>query len=276
MNRLRYARNAIDGNGTLFRGDFYQVTLESSLGGTTGHRIWETKTTPQYQLGARLVLEDGRVFRYALATTTVTPGFGASNKNIFNAITGGCVRAQAVGDTSVVFLCDATTGGASWFGTKNRMAGGYVSIPVGTITQFRRIVSHAATANGSNVTVNLDMPLTEAVTATKMAEVMQNPYSALYPGGNFDSVVGVPLTTIATGYYGWIQTWGPTWIVPDVAGVGSEAHGRQLIFVGNGAIELKNDMDPTTYSCQHAGFILGTSVVGDWANPPFVMLQISP
>jgi len=272
MARARYVSNSRRGiAGTAIGGNIIFET-EPSM----DDELYEAETAARYPIGTRVVSSDGRVFRYALAAATVTPGFGASNNNTFNAIIGGAVTARAIGDKTITFLCDSTTGGATWFGTLNRMAGGYVSLPTGSITQFRRIVSHPATASASNVVVTLDGPFTRTITAAEMAEVMQNPYSALYTGGNYDSVVGVPVTTIATGYYGWIQTWGPTWIVPDVAGVGSEAHGRQLIFVGNGAIELVNDMDPGTYCCQHAGFILGTSVVGDWSNPPFVMLQISP
>jgi len=272
MGRTRYINNSRSGvQGTVVQGNvIYDTQPNMDL------ELYDTETTPKYPIGTRLVSGDGRVFRYALAAASVNPGFGASNNNTFNGITGGSVTARAIGDTTITLLCDATTGGSTWFGTANRMAGGYVSLPSLTITQFRRIVSHPASANGSNVVVTLDGPFTQAVAAASMAEVMQNPYSALYTGGNYDSVVGVPVTQIATGYYGWIQTWGPTWITPDVAGVGSEAHGRQLIFVGNGAIELVNDMDPSTYSCQHAGFILGTSASGDWTNPPFVMLQISP
>ncbi|GAH44657.1 unnamed protein product, partial [marine sediment metagenome] len=41
MLRAKWIRNAPDGNGTLFRGDVYQVPIKGLLGGTTGQRIWE-------------------------------------------------------------------------------------------------------------------------------------------------------------------------------------------------------------------------------------------
>ena len=273
--RLKHASNAPLG-GTEFEEYIVHVGKFGKRGDAAHQGLYEISAIQRYALGTRVVDSDGRVFRYALAAATVAPGFGASNNNTFNGITGGVVNAQAIGDKVCSLLLDATTGGATWFGTKNRMAGGYISLPTGSPPQFRRIVSHPAGVSTDTIVVTLDGPFSRALTAAEMAEVIQNPYSALYTGGNYDSVVGVPLVSITTGYYGWIQTWGPTWITPDVAGVGSEAHGRQLIFVGNGAIELVNDMDPSTYACQHAGFILGTSAAGDWTNPPFVMLQISP
>jgi len=274
MGRLRNLSNSRKGiRGTVTKGNiiYDAVDLEAN------NELYETETTAKYPIGTRVVSCDGRVFRYALASLEVKPGFGAFNLNVFNAITGGCVNAQAVGDKSIVLLCDSTTGGTSWFGTENRMAGGYISLPTGTITQVRRIVSHAASANGSNVTVNLDGPLTEAVTAAEMCEVMQNPYSALTQQGHTRaSVVGVPVTTIAAGSYGWIQTWGPTWITPSVAGVGSAERERTLIFYSDGSVRNINDVDMSTYGSQIAGFCINVTATGDWTNPPFVMLQISP
>jgi hypothetical protein len=88
--------------------------------------------------------------------------------------------------------------------------------------------------------------------------------------------MGVPVTTIAAGRFGWIQTWGPCWVTPSVAGVGSATTERTLIFVGDGSVHNINDNDMSTYGCQIAGFCINTTAAGDWTNPPFVMLTISP
>jgi len=282
-HRLLYARNAPDGNGTLFRGDMYQVPMNGLLGGATGQRIWETNLVAQYSLGTRLVLGDGRVFRYAKASNIVTRSdFGVKFWALSSdGIEANTSQAQVVGDTSI------TLPTATAF-AKDALRGGYVMIHIGAHFQNRGILGNDAMVGGS-ITIYLSEPLTVAVGAAQYTEVYPNPYSNVYchyaagghPAGAFSSVAGVPfvITTVANTYI-WIQTWGPLFINPyDHIGSDPDADMRIAVFDHEGAIaydhEAKGFAADSASHHQHAGFIINRQT-DSASGPPLLMLQISP
>ncbi|KKK70079.1 hypothetical protein LCGC14_2927570, partial [marine sediment metagenome] len=261
MLRAKYIRNAPDGNGTLFRGDIYQVPINGLLGGNTGQRIWETNLVAQYSLGTRLITEDGRVFRYAKATNIVSvKHFGLK---FWNQIGDG-IAANAGGSSAIGEYTVTLTGTA----TKDEYKGGYL-IVFSSPVQFRAIVGNTATS-GTTFVVTLAEPLTVAVTgASTYCEALQSPYANVrltagpsggQSGNEWSSVAGLPytITSVANSYL-WIQTWGPVWINP--AGVslndaGVAVNERQLVFDFEGSVIIVGDATATTVSMQHAGFII--------------------
>ncbi len=280
MLRAKYIRNAPDGNGTLFRGDIYQVPIKGLLGGTTGQRIWETNLVAQYSLGTRLITEDGRVFRYAKATNIVSvKHFGLKFWNqIGDGIAANAGGSSAIGDYTVTLTGTAT---------KDEYKGGYL-IVFSSPVQFRAIVGNTATS-GTTFVVTLAEPLTVAVTgASTYCEALQSPYANVrltagpsggQSGNEWSSVAGLPytITSVADSYL-WIQTWGPVWINP--AGVslndaGVAVNERQLVFDFEGSVIVVGDATATTVSMQHAGFIIDRNYEST-SGPPLVMLQISP
>lgn len=272
MLRTKYVRNAIDGNGTLFRGDIYQVPIMGRLGGVTGHRIWETKTTPQYAIGTRLVTEDGRVFRYALSTGACTAGRGnvCTGSMGSNGIAASAVLARAVGDTEIDF--------ASQTFAKDELTGGYLVVHTSAV-QNRYILSNTV-ASSSTVTIIIAEPFTTLFAAAQYAEVCFNPYRYVAaPAGakhaGWAGVLGVPFVSVAaSGSYFWLQTWGPCWLNPGPYGVGGSEGERDVLFNPDGS--LRNFAEWGVVSgYQKAGFIMHVdTVAGD--GPPFCMLQISP
>lgn len=282
MLRAKYIRNAPDGNGTLFRGDMYQVPIEGKLGGTTGQRIWETNLVAQYTPGTRLVLGDGRVFKYAKATGIITRSdFGVKFWALSSEGVEGNVRyARAVGDTSIILNTSNTF-------TKDQLRGGYVMIHIGTHFQNRGISGNEVTSGGYT-TIYLSEPLTVAVDAAQYTEVYPNPYDSVREAyliaigvAGFASVAGVPfvITTVANTYL-WIQTWGPIWVNP-YGDVGSDPanHNREVVFDFEGHIAYKfaarGYSADTTDQLQHAGFIINRQTDAI-SGPPLIMLQISP
>jgi len=284
-HRLKYARNAPDGNGTLFRGDMYQVPMGGLLGGNTGHRIWETKLTPQYTVGTRLVLEDGRVFRYAKATNIVSNRhFGLKFwYQTGDGLATTVAQTQAVGDTTIK-MADA---GA----VKDEYLGGYVMIH-GTYNQFRGILGNTVTSGGYTI-ITLDAPLSAIVTSgATFIEVLHNPYNSVrltagpsggLAGDDFSSVAGISfvVTTVADTYI-WIQTWGPIWINPhgsSLAAAGALGGERRVVFDVEGSICIEEDAahGPGAASDDHqlAGFIIPRFASGV-SGTELIMLQISP
>ena len=80
--------------------------------------LYAVGTTKLFHPGTRYRIGDS-AYRYGYATAAVKSGYGAFNGGTYSGVTGGNVTARAIGDDTVDILLDATTGGATWFGTKS-------------------------------------------------------------------------------------------------------------------------------------------------------------
>lgn len=240
---------------------------------TTRFGVYSTGTVKKFIFGTRYRIGD-RVFKYGKANAALLAQKGAKNSGAFSGVTGGNVTARVPGDTWVDFLLDATTGGATWFGTKNNMVGGFYSQPDSTSAQFRIITGHEKGADTATIKVYLDGPITRTMVANSFTEIAQNPYAQLTQAANtFTSVMGVPSTVIASGSFGWHQTWGPCWLNPNTP-VADTANWRTVVFRTDGSIQ---GFDDATAEAGHqvAGFVIDNTSPGS-DNPPFIFLQISP
>ena len=273
MLRAKYIRNAPDGNGTLFRGDLYQVSMNGLLGGTTGHRLWEQKTVAQYSVGTRLVTEDGRVFRYCLSSGATKCARGANSTGTIadNGIAGSTSLASAVGDVTITF--------ASQTFAKDELRGGYLIVHTASDAQQNRYITGNTVASSSAVVITVAEPFAVAVAAAQYCEVCPNPYRYVQaPAGdeaNRASIIGVPYVKVAaSGSYFWAQTWGPCWLNPGPYGMGGQPGERSVLFNPDGSLRRMAEWGVIS-DWQHAGFILQSDRNGG-DGPPFVMLQISP
>jgi hypothetical protein len=260
--------------------------MAGALGGVTGHRIWETKLVAQYAIGTRLILEDGRVFRYAKATNIVkNTVYGLKFwAEIADGVPGTLVLVtQAVGSRTIQI--DSGKGAAGV--AKDEFVGGYAIIHVPLNQQFRGIVGNTlADANGY-VVITLDAPLSVSVTSSHYAEIYPNPYASMRTasaglvGGTPDSYTSVGgmasvITTVANTYL-WIQTWGPIWINPHgTCGATVTVDRRGLVFDREGSVSAIDESVSADVAAQYAGFIINRESVANGVGPPLVMLQISP
>lgn len=253
------------------------VAGELRVGNTPAdYGVYGTGTVQKFELGTRYRLGD-RVFRYGKAGAALNPKFGALNylTALKTDVGLGIKYDAAIGDTSVYFTVDATTGTI----TKNQLVGGYWSQPDGTCAQFRKIIGQKGSGTvGAIIQIMLDGPLTRTCIATSVFEILQNPYSDLRRGaGNQGAVMGMPTTIIANGSYGWFQTWGPYWINPEDAAIGSGNYSRTCVFMDSGGIKLAATVTAlSTASHQIAGWIIDRTPGGDWTAPPFLWLSITP
>lgn len=235
--------------------------------------VYSTGATQLYELGTRYRERD-RIFRYGKAGAALIPKKGAKNWGQFSGVTGGNVTARAIGDTTVDILLDATTGSTAWFGAADNMVGGYWSQPDTANSQFRTIIGHERGDNADTINITLDGPITRTMIATSFMEILQNPYRDLRQTGNdFSSVMGVPTTAIASGSFGWFQTWGPLWLNPNQP-VADTANWRTVVFLNDGSVIGFDDATGET-GHQHAGYVIDRNSSGG-DNPPFIFLQISP
>jgi len=277
-HRLRHVRNAIDGNGTLFRGDIFQAPIDGLIGGGRGQGIYEGSTLQNYDLGTRRITPDGRVYRYGKCGVALT----SMNKGVKNirgliSILDNVCKAAAIGATVLDVATDAFSGTL----LEDELRGGYISLYRGSDRQQRMITRNTAvpTLAGGVVRLTLADPLVTAINLNDNIEILWNPYSALRIGShNYSAVLGMPTRLAAVNEYFWIQTWGPCRISPEDAGFGDIDNELQFVFGSTGGIIPHYETNLYSgYSKQHAGFVIEC---GDHATQgsvaPFIMLQISP
>ena len=178
-----------------------------------GQGIMEESSTQKAQMGAKLEIPDGRIFRYAKASAAISTGLVASTDDVYkyDADTNDTFTAAAAGATQ--FTVSARTGDSL-----DEYAGAYF----GNITNGEqyRIKSNTA-SSASKVTFTLYDPIKTAFAATDDYLITPNPYAsvitATVSGGTtaYDRAVGVTPIAITSGYYFWLQTKGVAFVLAD-------------------------------------------------------------
>jgi len=229
----------------------------------------------EWNVGDRVVLPDGRVFRYGFSSGACWAGRGVKFTEDIATYGLDWVLAasnQAVGDREIT-LTNATL---AW--TIDELRGGYLLVCHGTDDepQNRMIVGNSAVAAGTNVVVYLDGPLNRAiVSGTTRILAHPCPYRRLQHQSHVcESHAGVPAAYVsAANRYFWVQTWGPLWVALQ-GNPGRNNDERQLVFRRDGSLGRHDPADALEQYQQHAGFIIdhtSAGVTGTW-----VMLQVSP
>jgi hypothetical protein len=261
--------------------------------------IYQTSTVinPEYFVGDRVVLPDGRVFRYSKAAATCDPEFGAYTglKTITNAVapaqsvingpiinqfgTNATIVAGAVGSNVVTITVGAGDGSLGTGAVAvDELRGGYIVVGNGANQhpQNRGIIGNTVVAaGGGTCDVYLDAGLVTAVTvATTNIEAFLPPYANMkgdQAGGAYVTFLGIPAVRATVGQYFWLQTWGPTWVTSDGL-TADDANDRTVYFATNGSLKSRTEVAGDLY--QPAGVVMDASSAGA-SNAPFVMLQIS-
>lgn len=245
--------------------------------------LYEASTVkdPRFNIGDRVTLPDGRVFRYALASGTCNPEVGAYKAKKTNTVAVAPAQASgagAIGSHFVTVTIDTeigvlTTGVLA----ENELAGGYIVVGNGSAQhpQMRQIISHPAlTSAGGSLTLKLDAELVTAVTAaTTTIELMESPFYCIKAdnsGGQYVTYLGVPARVATSGQYFWVQTKGIAWITSD-GNTCDSGLDRTIVWVGNGSVVSSNDITVES-GLQIAGVAMDMSGSGA-SNAPFVMLN---
>jgi hypothetical protein len=172
--------------------------------------LFEERADPCFDVGTKLVFEDGRIFRYAKAGDTglnigLIMQSPAIDANLYDQ---NIITTAAIGATSVA----VTAGGAV---VAHAYDGGYLVInDADGEGQCYRIKSHNVLAGSGTLTVQLFDPkgLTVGITATTtQATVIANPFNGLIlPPDNTltGTLVGVTPMAVTALYYFWLQTRG--------------------------------------------------------------------
>ena len=239
--------------------------------------LYETSTirNPNYNIGDKVVLPDGREFIYAKSASALYAGQGCEfTATGYTAYTAFGVSAS-IGDKELTV--PAATHAAL---TEDELRGGYIVIFDGAsnhYTTIRGIIGNDAAASGAAFKVYLDAAITYAVTAgTSACETYQNPYASLTLGSDAaKSKAGVPTTYVsAASKYFWVQKKGMIWLPPQTSNVG-ENGGRGCFWRHDGTLEgaevaLGGLTVPAGDTSQYAGYCVEGSQAG---NGPLFMLQ---
>jgi hypothetical protein len=261
-------------------------TLGQDIGATVLNQdIYEISATQKHRLGTRVVRGD-RVFRYAKAITTMTVTSQLAYSYYRQLISYAAIAtASPIGSNKIYVTVGAGDGiAADGVIAEHSLEGGYVVIfDGGTAAVYNfAIKDNNAAVSGGTITITLDGELPIATTATTdIVELMGNPYMvATGTQGYMRPFMGLPTRLLTTTYpYGWLQTWGPCFLVcqPDV-GVSTNANNLFNDVVarhdGTGDIATYNAGDVA--HAQRIGYVLSFTVDGTSQAAPFVFLQIAP
>lgn len=179
----------------------------------TKQSIYEESATQKHRLGDRLALGD-RVFYYAKAGEALVAGKFAEQAPLGGATTtlqNTCaVTVAAVAGARRIYVSALTTAQAAGL-----FAEGYAAVWDATttgMTYLFRVKTNSAIAVGGVVSyIDLYDELPVALTTSDQVNLITNPFSAVVEAHTAYTgmVLGVNPISVTSGYYFWLQTYGP-------------------------------------------------------------------
>ena len=235
--------------------------------------IYETSTVrnSKFNIGDKVELPDGRIFRYGLSTGVLKAEMGCKFTDAGIVPFTSFTTAAAVAAKTI--SCPAATHVSQ---AKDQLRGGYVVIFLAGAVQFRGIVGNDATAADVAFNIYLDGALSVAVSTSSAVEVYGNPYrfldSNMDPNGN--GFAGAPAVAVsAAAMYFWVQTNGPIFLNPQST-LTATKEATMGCFRHDGSLEAiataLGATIPTYDTSQIAGYRMAGSYSG---NGPLFMLQ---
>jgi len=255
------------------------VENQVGLGNLSHPNIAVPDSSQSYPLGTKFIDGD-KVFKYCAFKATVNPDLGAKNGQP-QAVAYATVADDTAQYATSLVVDVGSSDGISGDGevAENALAGGEILIfdaSASTGSIKRTIVSNTAVdSGGGECTITVIDPIPVALVGdTDHAEIMASPYSYVNTE-NEKPVVGVPLLAYTSGQYGWVQTWGPSWVAPQ-AEVGVGSNNRICVFRHDGSIDELDYSDSYNSQGQIAGYVMSIPQAGAGSQAaPFIFLTIS-
>lgn len=188
--------------------------------------IYEQSSRQMGPIGARRMLEDGRVFRYAqfvgacavgkLAAVDASVAVAAEMAATAVVDSGGSAKDYASSDEDTVLYFKDTDILTS-ANADNVFAGGYLVDHTDGYTY--KIRDNDYTASTSIMQVELYDPLIHNMDSEHEVSLTGHPYNNLViaNSGTDDMIAGVPLVSVTADYFAWVQTWGVCGVLCDGA-----------------------------------------------------------
>ena len=249
------------------------LTYGTISGDYGDEKVTSTTADTGNTIGTRMILPDGRVFRYSFSNGAVGAGTGVqSSAAVANHDSDLAVASAAsVGDKSV----SVTLGGTA--AAEDLYANGYLfGNDVEGEGHVYRIRQHDAIGSGGTGTINLmdGDTITEALVAgSSQVGLVANPYMHVIPspgGAQTGRTIGFAPCEVADNTYFWAQTWGESALLAD----GTLVIFRPLRMSDNVAGAVEEYSSQTDAEEQVVGY--ATNVLAADTEYQFAFLTISP
>lgn len=237
------------------------------------HGLWDyiyqksTARDPKYSVGDVHIVANRGIFVYSKSVGACGSGQAAEFTYTGYISITTFTTAAAVGARSITV--PAATHAAL---TLDELRNGFCWIYDGTTNdvQFRQILGNAAADANAAFVMQLDGPLTEAVTTSSKIEVAQNPYMALRTSTSMVlGKAGVPAVKISgSGYYFWTQVGrvpSYCWVVPTSAVVG-ENGGMGCFWRHDGSLESADTALAVTTATYDTSQYAGHLITGNYSG----------
>lgn len=172
----------------------------------SAQELFTTSTDAQMAIGAKMVDDNGDIYRYIKAGAAVSAGHLVQAPAPYTtALHAVDVNTAAIGDTEVTVTAGAEAVAA------NALAGGILTVVTGTaIGDSYPIKGNAAiTSAGGSMKIYLDTPIRNTFGASDTVMAFANPCNgALEVASSTRQPVGIAVTDIASGSYGWVKSRG--------------------------------------------------------------------
>lgn len=191
----------------------------------------------EYNIGDRVVLPDGREFRYAKSASTLNTSEACHHTGT------GVIAYVAATESVAVGVSKVTIPAASHSAfAEDELRGGFViifgSVSDGADMMFRGIVGNDVSVNGAAVTLYLDGGLDVAIDTSSAYEVYENPWAAMAHTAGSPTLgkAGPPAAYVsATLTFFWCQVAGPVFQNPQ--STVKENEGLGVNWRGDGSLE---------------------------------------
>lgn len=169
--------------------------------------LFTASSTQKERLGAKMILDDGRVFRYVKADAS---GLAAGKlcmapAAVANHINKAVGAAYAIGSDTITLTVGATAV------TEDQYAEGFLQVNDATGEGYSyKIESNTACDASGDTVIKLKDPIAVAlVSATSEVSLIPSAFKAVTQTATEENVpVGVAVCAIAANYYGWAQSSG--------------------------------------------------------------------
>jgi len=189
------------------------MSFPTDIYGAEGEQ-WNTYSDQRHVLGTRLILQDGRTFRFVEnGGTLLVVG------NVIQAEAPGAnfdelvvPSAAAIGAETVTVTLGSTAAAVDLF------AEGYLFVEDDAGESFLYPVrSHPAAATTASLVVTIWNSIQVALTTSSTVLLLKSLYKDVIqlPTTGTGDIVGVAVKAIAADEYGWIQTHGPCGVLTD-------------------------------------------------------------
>lgn len=230
--------------------------------------IYTTEATQRYIYGTRLLMWDGRIYKYSNAVAQVYSYWAAAaHEEAALSWTANAVAVPAGSRQQTVAVGSRTL---------DDLAGGYLMTEdnsATTTTYLQGIVGNEVSVNTTTI-IYTDDPIPMLTTSSDHHEVFENPYRETRAAPTTASAfVCVPAQSSAAAYKYWGQTYGPAYISPVNSTLDDPASGERAVYfsITGGIVEAAVSTGGSEN--QHAGFILNAGSSG--IAGPLIMMQIS-